>query len=142
MFKLGGYAFTVLIAVGCGGDGDACRSEALTVPSTLTLVSLSNEQRKEVCEFTVCQVGGYGVKLSCSGGVAVTVASSQQQCVAQLPSNPACDATVGDLVGCTEAIRANPCASTLFSSACDAVSDPACLTLTPNGLSVAVAFGS
>jgi hypothetical protein len=142
MRRLAGHALTALIAVGCGGDGDACRSEALTVPSTLTLVSLPSEQRQQVCDFTACQVGGYGVKLSCSGGVAVTVASSQQQCLAQLPSNPACHATVGDLVGCTEAIRANPCTSTLFSSACDAVSAPECLTFTPNGLSVAVAFGS
>jgi hypothetical protein len=142
MRKLPGYAFTALIAVGCGGDGDACRPEPFTVPSTLMLVSLSGDQGKEVCDFAACQVGGYGVKLSCPGGAAVTVASSQQQCLAQLPSNPACHATVGDLIRCIQAIRDNPCASTLFGSECEAVSDPECLTFTPNGRSLAVASGS
>lgn len=133
-------AVAALFAVGCGGDGDACRSGVLTVPSTLTLVSLSSDQREEVCDFTACQLGGYGARLSCSSGAPATVAGSRQQCVAQLPDNPACQATVDDLLRCVEAVRANPCASTLFGSACEAVSDPACLTFTPSGLAVAVAF--
>jgi hypothetical protein len=61
----------------------------------------------------------------------VTVAGSQGQCVAQLPSNPACHATVDDLLGCTEAIAANACVATLFSSECDAVSSGECLVITP-----------
>ncbi|HKA88005.1 MAG TPA: hypothetical protein VKE22_10080 [Haliangiales bacterium] len=127
-----------LFAGGCGHGGADCRADAgLTVPSTLMLVSLSSEQRNEVCDFTACRLGGYGAKLSCSSGPAVTLAGSQQQCVAQTPTNPACHATVDDLVRCVDAIRANPCTSTLFGSDCAAVSDPACVTFTPGGLGVA-----
>jgi hypothetical protein len=141
MRRLHGHALVALIAVGCGGDGAACRPDALTVPSTLQLVSLSGVQRPDVCDYTACEVGGYGVTLSCPGGTAVTVASSQQQCLARWPSNAACHATVADLVDCTAAIRANPCASTLFGSACEAVSDPQCVTFTPSGSTIAVTFG-
>jgi len=119
-----------VLAGGCGADSGACPAADLTVPTTQTLVSLSVEQRQEVCDATVCSLGGYGVKLSCSSGLAITVAASRQQCVAQEPTNPACRATVEDLLRCTEAIQANPCASTVFSTACEAVSDPACLVFT------------
>jgi hypothetical protein len=128
-----------LAAAGCGGGVD-CSSAMLNVSGSAMIVSLSADGKRSVCDYTACQVGGYGAKLSCASGPALTVAGSQQQCLAQLPTDPSCHATVDDLVACTAAIAANPCVGTLFSSACDAVSQPECLTFTPNGLATAIAY--
>jgi len=125
----------LLAAAGCGNSVD-CSKVMLTLSGSERIVGLSAADQRALCDYTACQVGGYGAKLTCSSGPAVTVASSQSKCVAQLPTNPACHATVDDLVTCTEAVAANACLSTLFSSDCDAVSAPECLVITPGAEAV------
>ena len=123
-------AVVLLAAAGCGGDLD-CSKVMLTLSGSEMIVGLSAQDQGALCDYTACQVGGYGAKLTCSSGPALTVASSKSKCIAQLPTNPACHATVDDLVMCTDAISANACVATLFSSECDAVSAPECLVITP-----------
>lgn len=126
-------AFAVLAFVGFAGCGDSvdCSKVMLTLSGSEMIVGLSPADQRALCDYTACQVGGYGAKLSCTGGAAVTVAGSRSQCVAQLPTSSACHATVDDLVSCTDAIAADACISTLFSSDCDAISAPECLVIIP-----------
>ncbi len=123
-------AWVLMGAAGCGGNSVDC-AKAVPPSGSDMIVGLSSADARALCDYTACQVGGYGAKLTCSSGPALTVASSQSKCVAQLPTNPACHATVDDLLGCTEAIAADACLSTLFSSDCEAVSSVECLVITP-----------
>ena len=55
-------------------------------------------------------------------------------------TNPACTATLQDMLDCMQALRASPCVSTLFGDpACAAVTDIACVTVTANALSAGMA---
>jgi hypothetical protein len=130
--------FGVLAWFGCGGDALDCSMVSMQgLDPGQTIVSLSDGQRRQFCDVTACQVGGYGARASCSGGAPVTIAANQNTCVAQTPRDPACTATVQDMLDCTQALRASPCVSTLFGDpACAAVTDIACLTVTANALSV------
>jgi hypothetical protein len=126
-------ALVLLTAMGCGGDAgpDCSKVMTLSVDPSQTVVSLSQEQRRELCDHSACLFGGYGARLSCRTESPVTISANQRACISTTPTNPECLATVQDYLGCMEAIRADPCTSTLFSNpACFAVTDFACLTLT------------
>ena len=123
--------FVLLVGAGCGGDAgpDCSMLMTLSLDPGQTIVSLSQGQRRELCDYSACQVGGYGARLSCSDGPSVTVSASQGACLSTTPTNPDCPATVQEFVSCMDAIRANPCVSTLFGDpACSAATDVACLT--------------
>ena len=112
----------------------------LPVDPSLTIVSLSQSQRRELCDHAACMFGGYGARPSCSTGPAVTISANQSACLATTPTDPACTATVQEFVGCMEAIRANPCTSTFLGDpACAAVTAFECLTITPAALLMAAA---
>jgi hypothetical protein len=124
---------------GCGGDEQqACTNGPLTIDQGKRVVALTEAELKELCDWNTCLLGGYGAKLTCASGPAVRVAPSQSSCLASVPKNQACQATVADLVRCVQATRANPCQSTLLLGAdCAAVFDFDCVTFTPNALVVA-----
>jgi hypothetical protein len=129
----------VLIALalaGCGGgdDVDCQMVTAMTAPAASTpVVSLSGDQRALVCDLAACQHGGYGKQGSCTSGPPVTFAGSRGQCLSQWPTNPACRATVQDLMSCLAAVSASPCTSTFLGSPdCEAVTQFECLTFRPN----------
>ena len=131
----------VLAASTCGGgDGlDCSMANMSTLDPGQTIVSLSQDQRREFCDDSACMFGGYGARVSCAGGAPITIARSQAMCLASTPTDPLCLATVQDYLDCTQTLRANPCASTLFSDpACAAVTAPNCLTFTSNAPSAAV----
>jgi hypothetical protein len=133
----------VVAAFGCGSDKQDCSmvsDEGLDRGQLL--VSVSDAQRRQICDFDACSVGGYGARQSCSGGEPVTIARNQGACLASWPANPACTATVEDFFGCMEAVAASPCVSTLFSDpACSAATEIACLTFTSNLTSAAMLAG-
>jgi hypothetical protein len=128
----------VVATTGCGGDELDCSMLGTpTFSTSQTIVSLSQAQKGELCDHEACQVGGYGARLSCSSGPAVTVAKSRSACVTATPSNPDCTATVQELFDCMQAVSANPCTSTLFGDpACAAATAIECLTLTANAPSM------
>ena len=128
----------VLAGLGCGGGDkqDCSMVSAEGLDPGQTLVSLSDAHRRQICDYGACQVGGYGARPSCSGGQPVTVAANQNACLASSPTNPACTATVQDLINCTQVIGVSPCASTLFlDPACAALTDIDCVTFTANLMS-------
>ena len=133
--------FGVLAGLGCGGDGPDCSMVNMEgLDPGQTIVSLSDAQRRQFCDLQACQVGGYGARASCSGGAPITIAANQNICVAQTPTDPACLATVRDMLECMQVLRASPCVSTLFGDpACAAVTDIACVTVTANALSAGMA---
>src|SRR5215470_4785352 len=131
------FALSALAVAGCGDSKIDCSKVNLSIPPSQMIVGLSTDQRKELCDFSACQVGGYGATLTCSTGPAVTVAGSQAKCVSQLPTNQACHATVADVMECFAAIDANPCISTALGPDCEAVFVPECLVITP----LATSFG-
>jgi hypothetical protein len=132
-----------LALLGCSGgdDLDCTMIKAMdALPATAALVSLPGPQRSQLCDSTACDNGGYGVQHSCPNGPSVTFAGDRGQCLRQWPTNPQCQATVQDLMGCMKAIKASPCVSTLLgSAACDALSDFECATFTPTGASLGMA---
>src|SRR5436190_20473361 len=89
-------AFVLLEAIGCGGDAgpDCAKLMPLSLDPGQTVVSLSQEQRRELCDHSACLFGGYGAHLSCSSGPPVTLAANQSACLATTPTDPACAATV------------------------------------------------
>jgi len=134
--------FVLLAGAGCGGDAGPDCSKQMTLPvePSLTIVSLSQSQRRELCDYAACMFGGYGARLSCSTGAAVTISGNQSACLATTPTDPACTATVQEFVGCMDAIRAKPCTSTFLGDpACAAVTTFACLTITPAAMLMATA---
>jgi hypothetical protein len=136
------WVVLVFLMLGCGGDDVDCKKvEAMAAPPTdAQLLSLSPDQRAQLCDLAACQNGGYGAQRTCQSGPSVTFAGSRGQCLNQFPMNPSCHATVKDLMGCMEAIRASPCTSTfLGSSACEAVTDFDCVTFTPHEQASAMA---
>jgi hypothetical protein len=127
----------------CGGEQHACTSAPLAVDQTKRVATLTEAERRELCDWNTCQLGGYGAHLSCQSGPPVRVAPSQGSCLATVTNNQACQATVADLVRCIQAVRANPCQTTLLAgTACDAVTDFACVTFTPSALVVGPMQGS
>ena len=130
------FALVLLALAGCGGADDVDCKAVIAMgppPATAPVVSLPGPQRAQLCDSVACESGGYGVQHTCASGPSVTFAGSRDQCLAQWPTNPACRATVADLMGCLEAVRASPCVSTfLGGSACEAVTEFECLTFRPN----------
>jgi hypothetical protein len=132
----------VLAVSGCGGSDrlDCSMVSMEDLDPGQTLVSLSEAHRRLLCDYGTCQLGGYGARKFCSGDQPITVARSQGACLASTPTNPACTATVQDLIGCAQVLNASPCSSTLFlDPACAAVTDAACVTVTANLMSTAMA---
>jgi hypothetical protein len=133
---------TCLVLAGCGGGDEVDCAMVMAKgapPATVPVVSLSAEQRAQLCDVVACQNGGYDHQHACSSGPPVTFAGSRAQCLAQWPSNPDCRATVHDLTACMQAISASPCASTfLGSAACEEVTAFECLTFRPNAASAAM----
>jgi hypothetical protein len=124
-----------IAVTGCGDESVTCTGEALAVPADKRIVELSGGQRSEVCDWGVCQLGGYGARPICPNGISITVSPDRRHCLASTPSNPACQATVADWTRCMEAVRASPCVETfLLGSECSAVTTDACLVFTPNAL--------
>lgn len=137
----------VLATSACGGGDGAPLDCSMTDLSTLdpnqTVVSLSQEQLVELCDGAACFFGGYGARVSCSGDdIPVTVARSRAKCVAGFPKDPLCAATVQNYIDCMQALRANPCETTIFlEPACHEVTDIYCVTVTANASSVGMLSG-
>jgi hypothetical protein len=121
-----GWFFALGIGA-CGGDDSA---SAPSCPSTLgdpmvdhakKLIELTADEKLRLCDWGVCNFGGYGAAASCTNGPAVTVAPNRQTCVSQFPTNASCTATVQDQMDCVIATAKNPCQTTLFSSVCSKV---------------------
>jgi hypothetical protein len=92
------FLCTGLVAA-CGGDGSG-------VSGNKTLVSLSDGEITDVCEYTV-DLAGPKRMVDCGGGVTVTVGGgSVTECVAGLQTirdlSPSCTATVGQAEACVE----------------------------------------
>jgi hypothetical protein len=119
--------FFALVLGACGGGDSA---SAPSCPPTLgdpmvdhakKLIELTVDEKSALCDWGVCNFGGYGAMASCTNGAAVIVAPNRQACVGQFPKNANCTATVQDQVDCVTATAKNPCQTTLFSSACSKV---------------------
>jgi hypothetical protein len=125
--------------LGCGGgDHLSCATTMLEVEMTAPLVSLSEAEKSNLCDVSACRFGGYGTRTRCSTGPAVMIAASRQRCLAGTTTNPACTATVGDLLRCEDALKVSPCFLTLLQAPeCAPLSDIACLIVTPNASSMA-----
>lgn len=129
-------------AFGCGGGDSATDCSKVSMqgldPAKLA-ISLSTAEQEQLCDVTACQVGGYGVVLSCSSGPAVTAPTSRSDCLTKLPTaskNPACAATVGEFTACMQAVSANPCVSTFLGDpACVNVTTISCVTIIANATS-------
>jgi hypothetical protein len=132
----------VIGASGCGGGDagtDCSKVSSAGLDPGQTAISLSLAQQQQLCDVTACQVGGYGVVLTCSSGPAVTAPTSQSDCLTKLPTmanNPACTVTVGEFMACMQAVNANSCVSTFLADpACVNVTTIACLTIITNATS-------
>ncbi len=129
-------------AFGCGGGDSATDCSKVSMqgldPAKLA-ISLSTAEQEQLCDVTACQVGGYGVVLSCSSGPAVTAPTSRSDCLTKLPTaskNPACAATVGEFTACMQAVSANSCVSTFLGDpACANVTTISCVTIIANATS-------
>jgi len=66
------------------------------------MAAATSSDRATLCDCTAEREGGYGKSFSCDGGTTITNKKDQAACLA---SWPACtNATVGDLIACTDAI--------------------------------------
>jgi len=133
-----GLTISLVLLAGCGGGDDLDCVAATAKPAlnpTATVISLSADQRAQLCDLLACGNDGYGHQLACQTGEASFMfVGSQGQCLSRYPTNPACRATVKDMMDCHAAVRANPCSSTFFGGpACEEVTAFECLTFRPNG---------
>ena len=128
-----GWVIGAIAAASCGGEDEVvCTGAALALPVDKKLVELNAGQQSELCDWGVCQLGGYGATPLCTTGVSLTVSPTRGRCLDQSPRNPACAATVADYTRCMAAVRANPCAETFFlGTECAALTTNACLVFTP-----------
>jgi hypothetical protein len=131
----------------CGGGDDVDCKSVMTAgmpPASSLVASLSMDQRVQLCDLAACQNGGCNVQRSCPNGPAVTFAPNREKCLSDTPTNPECRATVGDLLACLAAVRANSCVSTFLGSpACQPVTQFECLTFRPQAAATGmIAFDS
>lgn len=78
-------------------------------------------EKGELCDYNACPFGGYGKSKSCSGGTTVKSKSSQSACESDPTWDNCADLTVGDFVGCSDKINADPCNALQIMT-----TDPAC----------------
>lgn len=104
MFKrfIGSVVLGSALLVACSGGGGS------GVSSSKTLVSLSDGEITDLCEYSADVVGPQQT-IDCGGGQTVTIGdASVADCVADFQElqdeNPSCAATVGNAEGCLEAI--------------------------------------
>lgn len=93
---------------GCGG-GDSGGIGASGLDKGKKLTELTDDERKQLCDWKAQKYGGYGKNTTCTypEGEEITINGefSQQLCVFDLPSEGEdCTVTVGDAEACTNAI--------------------------------------
>jgi len=118
VIALASIAMVAVAACGGGGGGSASCASSSDLDPTSLIGDLTTAEEAQFCDWSVCLFGGYGAHVTCSSGSAVTIDSSQAQCVSTFSSS--CMATVADFTSCFQAFAADPCSSTGFSSACSA----------------------
>ncbi len=95
-----------LAAFGCSSSNSGSGSRS-GVTESKTIVSLTDSDRKALCDWIANTEGGYGHKTTktCDGGtVTETATKDQATCVADLASAPAaCQATVQQSEDCVQA---------------------------------------
>jgi hypothetical protein len=109
------------LANGCsGGSGSSPGNPNAPPPADIDpmqkVSTLTTPQQAEICDWAAELFGGYGAKPVCSSGDPITVAGSQQQCLAQSAYPGSCTATVSDEIACFRALATNPCAVELFTA--------------------------
>jgi hypothetical protein len=115
----------IVAALLCAGLTAACGGDGSGVSRSKSLVSLSDGERTELCEYLADTVEERVV--NCGGGVVITSrARSVTSCVATHEALPAsCTATVGDAEDCSEDYAAlteqQLCADARLPAACQAL---------------------
>lgn len=125
-------AVTAIAAVGCSSSSSSGGSRS-GVAESKTIATLTDADRKQLCDWVAAQSGGYGHKTTktCDGGLMVseTATKDQATCVAGLASAPAtCMATVQQAEDCINAqLAADLCSLTdTVPAACQSLNTPSC----------------
>ena len=99
-----------------------CTPQATSgLSSTKTAGSLSSTEKGTFCDWQACQLGGYGNKASCDGGVATNPSTDQNACIAKFPKST-CAATVSEMEACAKVQAAQRCSTIILTA-------PECATL-------------
>jgi hypothetical protein len=96
---------------GCGG-GDSGGIGASGLDKGKKLTELTDDERKQLCDWKAQKYGGYGQNMTCKypEGEELVIYGEREQltCVTMLPfEGQDCTATVGDVEACTNAITCN-----------------------------------
>jgi hypothetical protein len=107
----------------CGSNNskpatDAAASDAASpesvpagLPASTPLITLTDLQKGQLCDWMVAKFGGYGTPVKCSSADAPIISyPDQASCVSDAPSptnTPSCQATVGQMETCLNSI--SPC---------------------------------
>lgn len=103
----------VLSLMGCGssgssdshGDPDASTQAGVFsgVTGTKTIGSLTDADKKQICDWTASLYGGYGQTITCSAISSITGPESQAACLAVAATiESTCSATVTQAESCTK----------------------------------------
>jgi hypothetical protein len=107
-----GALLLALLSMTCG-DFNPPPFEAMRAIKTL-----APEELATLCDWVANQFGGYDMKYRCRDGSTRSSHKSQADCVASL-AGPSCQATVGDVQGCTdENLSCGPVARLAGNPAC------------------------
>jgi hypothetical protein len=109
---------TVVVSVGCGGDGGD-PSATTRPPNDKTIVTLTEGERKGFCDDLAAIEGGYSHprELTCDGvtnTITFSIGTDQMNCAkafAALPATTCASLTVGQFESCVTDIYAETCDS-------------------------------
>ena len=115
-------AFSFLLLVSCGGSVSSGGNLSSGVDSSKRLITLTDAERGQLCDWMVPKAGGYGTPAACPGPFLVY--PDQAACIVDSPDETEtnCLATVAQLEACVNML---PACATLT----DVSSTPACAVL-------------
>ena len=100
----------VASALGCGdasptSDGGPTATGTSGVTGSKTVASLTDADKKKICDWTASLYGGYGMTIACSATSSVIGPVDQAECLARAAAIPAtCVVTVAQAESCTKTI--------------------------------------
>lgn len=100
-----------------GDAGPSTSTGPSGVASERTLDSLTDAEKRKLCDWVAASLGGYGAKKTCGGDVAVSAPEDAAECMRTLPP---CDVKVAEVEACLKAWSSSDGCSLDFTR------DPAC----------------
>jgi hypothetical protein len=105
-----GFVAGAIALSACGSDD---RPPSTTgIEPDKPLADLTDSEIRQLCDWTVAQLGGYGRSSECAGGLQIRTFASQEECAARHRQDvlqPSCTATVADAEACITALDGDHC---------------------------------